>query len=162
MHFRESQSLLPYSPIPQTTGSLYFWAAHLAGPKWGPFASWCCAWLETIGLIAGIGTQVSERHWTVRAICMKRLLFILFMCFPSLPGLCRITGYAEYHFTVHWNQQRWGILCSEVVVFMHVYWADTDMGCAQHICLGGHCHHWHDINMVAGKPSTVLLWMNEA
>lgn len=44
--------------IQQTTGSLYFWAAHLAGPKWGPFASWCCAWLETIGLIAGIGTQV--------------------------------------------------------------------------------------------------------
>ncbi|CAN0917497.1 Uncharacterized amino-acid permease C15C4.04c [Linum grandiflorum] len=41
-----------------TTGSLYFWAAHLAGPKWGPFASWCCAWLETIGLVAGIGTQV--------------------------------------------------------------------------------------------------------
>ncbi|KAK9004408.1 hypothetical protein V6N11_002209 [Hibiscus sabdariffa] len=37
-----------------TTGSLYFWAAHLAGPKWGPFSSWCCAWLETIGLIAGI------------------------------------------------------------------------------------------------------------
>ncbi|KAH9757161.1 Amino acid permease [Citrus sinensis] len=30
-----------------TTGSLYFWAAHLAGPKWGPLASWCCAWLET-------------------------------------------------------------------------------------------------------------------
>lgn len=42
-----------------TTGSLYFWAAHLAGPKWGPFSSWCCAWLETVGLIAGIGTQVS-------------------------------------------------------------------------------------------------------
>ncbi|KAF9609774.1 hypothetical protein IFM89_018222 [Coptis chinensis] len=40
-----------------TTGSLYFWAAHLAGPRWGPFASWCCAWLETIGVIAGIGTQ---------------------------------------------------------------------------------------------------------
>ncbi|EPS63601.1 hypothetical protein M569_11182, partial [Genlisea aurea] len=40
-----------------TTGSLYFWSAHLAGPKWGPFASWCCAWLETIGLISAIGTQ---------------------------------------------------------------------------------------------------------
>ncbi|KAG2665923.1 hypothetical protein I3760_15G030500 [Carya illinoinensis] len=40
-----------------TTGSLYFWAAHLAGPRWGPFASWCCAWLETIGLISGIGAQ---------------------------------------------------------------------------------------------------------
>ncbi|XP_010674409.1 amino-acid permease BAT1 homolog [Beta vulgaris subsp. vulgaris] len=40
-----------------TTGSLYFWAAHLAGAKWGPFASWCCAWFETIGLVAGIGTQ---------------------------------------------------------------------------------------------------------
>lgn len=44
--------------VKQTTGSLYFWAAHLAGPRWGPFASWCCAWLETIGLIAGIGAQV--------------------------------------------------------------------------------------------------------
>ncbi|KAL5721463.1 hypothetical protein ACHQM5_005107 [Ranunculus cassubicifolius] len=40
-----------------TTGSLYFWAAHLSGPKWGPFASWCCAWMETIGLIGGIGAQ---------------------------------------------------------------------------------------------------------
>lgn len=50
--------LTSYLAIEQTTGSLYFWAAHLAGPKWGPFASWCCAWLETIGLIAGIGTQV--------------------------------------------------------------------------------------------------------
>ncbi|KAK9216228.1 hypothetical protein WN944_008235 [Citrus x changshan-huyou] len=40
-----------------TTGSLYFWAAHLAGPKWGPLASWCCAWLETVGSISGIGTQ---------------------------------------------------------------------------------------------------------
>ncbi|KAK8985077.1 hypothetical protein V6N11_076769 [Hibiscus sabdariffa] len=43
-----------------TTGSLYFWAAHLAGPKWGPFSSWCCAWLETIGLIAGIGSQTLQ------------------------------------------------------------------------------------------------------
>ncbi|KAK2967885.1 hypothetical protein RJ640_012365 [Escallonia rubra] len=41
-----------------TTGSLYFWAAHLAGPVWGPFASWCCAWLETIGLISGISAQI--------------------------------------------------------------------------------------------------------
>ncbi|KAK9162373.1 hypothetical protein Syun_003275 [Stephania yunnanensis] len=40
-----------------TTGSLYFWAAHLASPKWAPLASWCCAWLETIGVIAGIGAQ---------------------------------------------------------------------------------------------------------
>eukprot|EP00246_Nothoceros_aenigmaticus_P017980 TRINITY_DN919_c0_g3_i1.p1 TRINITY_DN919_c0_g3~~TRINITY_DN919_c0_g3_i1.p1 ORF type:complete len:526 (+),score=52.25 TRINITY_DN919_c0_g3_i1:127-1578(+) len=40
-----------------TTGSLYFWAAHLAGPRYGPIASWTCAWLESIGLIAGIGTQ---------------------------------------------------------------------------------------------------------
>ncbi|KAJ6685348.1 AMINO-ACID PERMEASE BAT1-like protein [Salix purpurea] len=40
-----------------TTGSLYFWAAHLAGPKWGPFASWFCARLETIGAVSGIGTM---------------------------------------------------------------------------------------------------------
>ncbi|XP_073265365.1 uncharacterized protein [Populus alba] len=26
-------------------------------PQMGPFASWCCAWLETTGLVAGIGTQ---------------------------------------------------------------------------------------------------------
>ena len=44
--------------IQQTTGSLYFWAAHLSGPRWGPLASWICAWLEAIGLIAGVGTQV--------------------------------------------------------------------------------------------------------
>ncbi|KAI3441028.1 uncharacterized protein J3R85_002874 [Psidium guajava] len=40
-----------------TTCSLYFWAAHLAGPRRGPLASWCCAWLETIGLVSGIGAQ---------------------------------------------------------------------------------------------------------
>ncbi|PKI79452.1 hypothetical protein CRG98_000199, partial [Punica granatum] len=54
--FTWSNIFLPLK-LRTTTGSLYFWAAHLAGPKWGPFASWCCAWLETIGLIAGIGTQ---------------------------------------------------------------------------------------------------------
>eukprot|EP00250_Pteridium_aquilinum_P019113 c24301_g1_i1 orf=93-1733(-) len=40
-----------------TTGSLYFWTAHLAGPRWGPFASWCCAWLELVGTIAGVAAQ---------------------------------------------------------------------------------------------------------
>ncbi|KAK4572706.1 hypothetical protein RGQ29_030937 [Quercus rubra] len=47
-----------------TTGSLYFWTAHLAGPRWGPFASWCCAWLETIGLISGIGAQASYNAYS--------------------------------------------------------------------------------------------------
>ncbi|KAL6542387.1 hypothetical protein OROMI_023989 [Orobanche minor] len=54
----------------QTTGSLYFLAAHLAGPKWGPFASWCCAWLETIGLIAGIGTQAYAGSQTLQSIIL--------------------------------------------------------------------------------------------
>ncbi|XP_071723512.1 amino-acid permease BAT1-like, partial [Rutidosis leptorrhynchoides] len=49
-------SSFPVSPFFNYWFSL-LWAAHLAGPKWGPFASWCCAWLETIGLVAGIGTQ---------------------------------------------------------------------------------------------------------
>ncbi|KAL3695810.1 hypothetical protein R1sor_009886 [Riccia sorocarpa] len=40
-----------------TTGSLYFWTAHLAGPRYGPFASWVCAWLEIVGIIAGAGSQ---------------------------------------------------------------------------------------------------------
>jgi amino acid permease (GABA permease) len=53
-----------------TTGSLYFWAAHLAGPKWGPFASWCCAWLEAIGLIAGIGTQAYAGSQTLQSIIL--------------------------------------------------------------------------------------------
>ncbi|ESR45345.1 hypothetical protein CICLE_v10003745mg [Citrus x clementina] len=53
-----------------TTGSLYFWAAHLASPKWGPFASWCCAWLETIGLIAGMGTQAYAGSQTLQSIIL--------------------------------------------------------------------------------------------
>ncbi|KAL3695803.1 hypothetical protein R1sor_009879 [Riccia sorocarpa] len=40
-----------------TTGSLYFWTAHLAGPRYGPLASWVCAWLEIVGIIAGAGGQ---------------------------------------------------------------------------------------------------------
>ena len=36
-----SKILGPYSSAClQTTGSLYYWAANLAGPKYGPFASW--------------------------------------------------------------------------------------------------------------------------
>ncbi|KAB1220995.1 hypothetical protein CJ030_MR3G007489 [Morella rubra] len=53
-----------------TTGSLYFWAAHLAGPRWGPFASWCCAWLEIIGLIAGIGAQAYSGAQTLQIIIL--------------------------------------------------------------------------------------------
>ncbi|CAM6059496.1 unnamed protein product [Sphagnum tenellum] len=57
------------SSIP-TTGSLYFWAAHLAGPRWGPLASWVCAWLEAIGLIAGIGTQAYAGTETLQNIIL--------------------------------------------------------------------------------------------
>ncbi|CAM6032994.1 unnamed protein product [Sphagnum compactum] len=53
-----------------TTGSLYFWAAHLAGPRWGPLASWVCAWLEAIGLIAGIGTQAYAGTQTLQNIIL--------------------------------------------------------------------------------------------
>ncbi|CAM6094876.1 unnamed protein product [Calypogeia fissa] len=53
-----------------TTGSLYFWAAHLAGPKYGPLASWVCAWLEAIGLIAGIGTQAYAGTQTLQNIIL--------------------------------------------------------------------------------------------
>lgn len=60
--------------VKQTTGSLYFWAAHLAGPKWGPLASWCCAWLESIGLIAGIGTQV-----LIFSFWKKKLVICIYM-----------------------------------------------------------------------------------
>ncbi|KAL3676063.1 hypothetical protein R1sor_026011 [Riccia sorocarpa] len=53
-----------------TTGSLYFWAAHLAGPRYGPLASWVCAWLEAIGLIAGIGTQAYAGAQTLQNIIL--------------------------------------------------------------------------------------------
>ncbi|XP_022768116.1 amino-acid permease BAT1 homolog isoform X1 [Durio zibethinus] len=53
-----------------TTGSLYFWAAHLAGPKWGPFASWCCVWLEAIGLISGIGAQAYSGSQALQIIIL--------------------------------------------------------------------------------------------
>jgi len=68
-----------FSVCKQTTGSLYFWAAHLAGPVWGPLASWCCAWLEAIGLIAGIGTQVRSAPLFIAdlVICSRSFLAIL-------------------------------------------------------------------------------------
>ncbi|CAL0319732.1 unnamed protein product [Lupinus luteus] len=79
-----------------TTGSLYFWAAHLAGPKWGPFSSWCCAWLETIGLIAGIGTQVIGGLVIVIllplvALTTKSASFV-FTHFELAPGSTGITS----------------------------------------------------------------------
>ncbi|KAJ0981805.1 hypothetical protein J5N97_010060 [Dioscorea zingiberensis] len=42
----------------------------LPGPVWGPFASWCCAWLETIGLIAGIGTQAYAGSQVLQSIIL--------------------------------------------------------------------------------------------
>ncbi|KAM5564339.1 amino-acid permease BAT1 [Rosa sericea] len=53
-----------------TTGSLYFWAAHLAGPRWGPSASWCCAWLETIGVISAIGAQAYSASQALQMIIL--------------------------------------------------------------------------------------------
>ncbi|EPS71462.1 amino acid transporter, partial [Genlisea aurea] len=53
-----------------TAGSLYYWTAHLAGPKWGPFASWCCAWLEAIGLISSIGTLAYIGSQTLQIIIL--------------------------------------------------------------------------------------------
>ncbi|BFG19001.1 hypothetical protein CerSpe_052740 [Prunus speciosa] len=53
-----------------TTGSLYFWAAQLAGPRWGPFASWCCAWLETIGVVSAIGAQAYSGSQALQMIIL--------------------------------------------------------------------------------------------
>lgn len=36
----------------QTTGGLYFWSAKLAGPKYGPFASWITGWFNLLGQVA--------------------------------------------------------------------------------------------------------------
>ncbi|KAJ4953134.1 hypothetical protein NE237_029966 [Protea cynaroides] len=53
-----------------TAGSLYFWAAHLAGSRWGPFASWCCAWLEIIGVVSGIGAQAYSSSQALQVIIL--------------------------------------------------------------------------------------------
>nr|TKR79308.1 hypothetical protein D5086_0000273670 [Populus alba] len=39
-------------------------------PQMGPFASWCCAWLETTGLVAGIGTQAYAGSQTLQSIIL--------------------------------------------------------------------------------------------
>ncbi|KAJ7965507.1 amino-acid permease BAT1-like [Quillaja saponaria] len=53
-----------------TTGSLYFWAAHLSGPRWGPFASWVCAWLETIGVVSAISAQAYSGSQVIQMIIL--------------------------------------------------------------------------------------------
>ncbi|KAF8390084.1 hypothetical protein HHK36_024605 [Tetracentron sinense] len=35
------------------SGSLYYWTAKLAGPKWAPFASWMTVWFNIVGQWAG-------------------------------------------------------------------------------------------------------------
>ena len=34
-----------------TSGGLYYWSSQLAGPEWGPFASWFTGWYRTILLL---------------------------------------------------------------------------------------------------------------
>ncbi|GAQ80863.1 amino acid transporter protein [Klebsormidium nitens] len=53
-----------------TTGSLYFWAAHLAGPAWGPFAAWLTAWLEAVGLTVSVGAQSFCAAKTVQTLIL--------------------------------------------------------------------------------------------
>ncbi|BFG19002.1 hypothetical protein CerSpe_052750 [Prunus speciosa] len=65
-----SKTSLVALTIDQTTGSLYFWAAQLAGPRWGPFASWCCAWLETIGVVSAIGAQAYSGSQALQMIIL--------------------------------------------------------------------------------------------
>ncbi|CAI8600436.1 unnamed protein product [Vicia faba] len=61
----------PEFPMAQVCNFLYLSLfLFLAGPKWGPFSSWCCAWLETIGLIAGIGTQAYAGSQTLQSIIL--------------------------------------------------------------------------------------------
>ncbi|RKP06509.1 APC amino acid permease [Thamnocephalis sphaerospora] len=35
-----------------TSGGLYFWSARLAGPRWGPLASWITGWFNLLGQFA--------------------------------------------------------------------------------------------------------------
>ncbi|KAG0630375.1 hypothetical protein M758_1G174100 [Ceratodon purpureus] len=32
-----------------TSGGLYYWSSQLAGPRWGPFASWITGWYNVVG-----------------------------------------------------------------------------------------------------------------
>ncbi len=83
----------------QTTGSLYFWAAHLAGPRWGPLASWVCAWLEAIGLIAGIGTQVFCLFLLKLLLLLLTTVPLQISCFPVglMSEWIESKGYTNTH-----------------------------------------------------------------
>ncbi|PIA47619.1 hypothetical protein AQUCO_01400325v1 [Aquilegia coerulea] len=83
-----------------TTGSLYFWAAHLSGPKWGPFASWCCAWMETIGVVGGIAAQAFS--------ATQMLQIIILLC----TGTNKDGGYFA---------PRWVFLCMYIALV--IIWA---------------------------------------
>lgn len=35
-----------------TSGGLYYWSSALSSPKWGPFNSWCTAYMNVTGQVA--------------------------------------------------------------------------------------------------------------
>lgn len=136
----------------QTTGSLYFWAAHLAGPKWGPFASWCCAWLETVGSISGIGTQVffSVFFWSLFTSLSVSFSLLLLGNGEWGIGIFRSTGTANDHSAGHWNTQKWRIFCSKGRVCGSVHEPSYYMGNTQQLLITSHCISGYNFLLVAG------------
>eukprot|EP00475_Leptophrys_vorax_P006764 TRINITY_DN14228_c0_g1_i1.p1 TRINITY_DN14228_c0_g1~~TRINITY_DN14228_c0_g1_i1.p1 ORF type:complete len:617 (+),score=42.75 TRINITY_DN14228_c0_g1_i1:337-2187(+) len=61
-----------------TAGSLYFWAAALAGPKYGPLASFITGWMEFIGLAVG-NAMVSYAGATI-------LQLLILICTGGMNG----------------------------------------------------------------------------
>eukprot|EP00250_Pteridium_aquilinum_P012569 c20807_g1_i4 orf=708-1199(+) len=117
----------------QTAGSLYFWTAHLAGPMWGPFASWCCAWLELLGTIAGVGAQVLFHY--KRYTTKGRLAFIYtpshysnMLEMSHLKGFCRITSLAKHYTSWHWDSQRWWLFGTPMGLLDYVHLHDSYLG----------------------------------
>eukprot|EP00270_Netrium_digitus_P008618 TRINITY_DN2589_c0_g1_i4.p1 TRINITY_DN2589_c0_g1~~TRINITY_DN2589_c0_g1_i4.p1 ORF type:complete len:560 (-),score=114.96 TRINITY_DN2589_c0_g1_i4:214-1854(-) len=55
-----------------TAGSLYFWAAAMAGPKWGPFAAWLTGYMEFFGLAVGCAGSIEGTMTILRATLLAQ------------------------------------------------------------------------------------------
>ncbi|KAK7861226.1 amino-acid permease bat1 [Quercus suber] len=87
-----------------TAGSLHFWATHLARPRWGPFASWYCARLETIGIISGIAAQAYSGAQALQMIILLS------------TGTNKGGGYFAKCIFMHWHiQQNRLLMCSHIL-----------------------------------------------
>lgn len=138
--------------------SFSFWAAHLVSPTWGPFASWCCAWLEAIEASFGIDTLVDS------VFCLLLVLFHVALLLRSIYPIWWVTWSHEWFRKVYAGSQtlqsiilscigtnkdggylapKWLFLCMYMgLTFIRVV--------PEHIRTWSNYLRWNNLNVVAG------------